>query len=284
MAKLLVCVDGSSYADKICFNAAWAAKRLNASIEVLHVLRRRSEYDAPASDHTGAIGLESRSDLMEELARVDEERGRLDQQKGRLILAHGEKILRNAGVNNVSTIYRRGSLSDTIKEIEADYDIIFVGKRGEQANVQSEYLGSNLEKVARLVTKPLFAVSSVVKPIKRFLIAYDGKESARKAIEFASRSPLLQGLECHLLTVDGQATDSDLQSAEQTLKAAGYKAIVKNEVGKTVHEAIGTYVSDQEINLLLTGAYGHSRLRAMFLGSTTARLIKSCDVPLLLFR
>jgi hypothetical protein len=36
--------------------------------------------------------------------------------------------------------------------------------------------------------KPLFIVSSIIRPIKRFLIAYDGKASVRKAIELYRRS------------------------------------------------------------------------------------------------
>ena len=85
MAKLLVCIDGSVYADNLCTYAAWVAKRINAEIDLLHVLRRTSDYQAP-TDHTGIIGLDARSELLEELTRVDEERGRLDQKKGKIIL------------------------------------------------------------------------------------------------------------------------------------------------------------------------------------------------------
>lgn len=192
MSKVLVCVDGSSYADKICTVAAWAAARMNAAVDVLHVLRRESSYHAESSDHTGSLDLGARAKLMEDLAKVDEERGKLDQQKGRLILDHSEKTIRDAGIDSVSTIYRRGSLSQTIKNLEQDYDLIFVGKRGEQADMKSEYLGSNLEKVARISHKPLFAVSNFLRPIQSFVLAYDGKDSAKKAVRFASQSPLLK--------------------------------------------------------------------------------------------
>jgi nucleotide-binding universal stress UspA family protein len=32
------------------------------------------------------------------------------------------------------------------------------------------------------------------------------------------------------------------------------------------------------------GAYGHSRIRNLFVGSTTTEMIRSCKVPILLFR
>lgn len=283
MTKLLVCIDGSAYADNICANAAWVAKRLNAEVDLLHVLRRHSDYEAPSSDHTGSIGLGARSDLLEELAKVDEERGRLDQQKGRIILEHAEKILRGAGVEKINLIHRRGSLVETIQELEPTVDMIFIGKRGEHANTESEFLGANLEKTARAIHKPLFVVSSVVRPIERFLIAYDGKESVRKAVEFITANPLLKGLEGHLLAVESGSV-IDTGETENKLKDAGLNITVTHEKNNHPDEAIAAYVSTHNIDLLITGAYSHSRVRSILLGSTTASLIKACKVPLMLFR
>lgn len=283
MTKLLVCVDGSTYADNIITHAAWAAKRLNAEIDLLHVLRRHSDYDAPSSDHTGAIGIESRSDLMEELVKIDQGRGKLDQQKGRLILEHAEEELKKAGVQKINPLHRRGGLSDTIKEFESDAGIIFIGKRGEQANPESEFLGSNLEKVARSIHKPLFLVSHYMRPIHKILIAYDGKDNANIAVEFACTSELLKGLECHLVAV-GEDHQTEADAAVIKLKNAGYNVIHHHEKAGDVEEVIRSYVETKEIDMLLMGAYSHSRVRTMLLGSTTANLIKSCHVPIMLFR
>ncbi len=283
MTKLLVCIDGSAYADNICANAAWVAKRLNAEIDLLHVLRRHSDYQAPGSDYTGAIGLGARSGLLAELSKVDEERSRLDQEKGRIILEHGEKILRDAGVEKVNLLHRRGSLVETLQELEASVDMIFIGKRGEHANTESEFLGANLETTARAIHKPLFVVSSVVRPIERFLIAYDGKDSVRKAVDFITAHPLLKGLEGHLLAVEsGDAIDT--AETENKLKAAGFNVKVIHEKNNHPDETIADYVSAHNIDLLITGAYSHSRVRTILLGSTTASLIKACKVPLMLFR
>ncbi len=285
MTKLLVCIDGSAYADNICINAAWMAQALGAEIDLLHVLRRHSDYQAPASDHTGSIGLGARSGLLAELTRVDEERGRLDQQKGRIILEHGEKVLKEAGVKKVNLIHRRGSLIETIKELESEVDMIFIGKRGEHADTESVFLGSNLEKVARAIHKPLFVVSSVVRPIQKFLVAYDGKGSVQKAIDYLVAQPVFQGLEGHLLAVAPSGGDAvDTAETEGRLKAAGLNVTVVHKNSAHPDEAIAAYVQEHNIDLLITGAYSHSRMRSILLGSTTASLIKACKIPLLLFR
>ena len=38
------------------------------------------------------------------------------------------------------------------------------------------------------------------------------------------------------------------------------------------------------VNLLVMGAYGHSRIRSLIIGSTTSEMIRSCLVPVMLFR
>ena len=284
MGKLLVCIDGSVYADNLCTNAAWVAKQINAEIDLLHVLRRPSDYQAP-TDHTGLIGLDARSELLEELTRVDEERGCLDQEKGKFILEHGAKILKEAGVEKINLIHRRGSLVETIQDFEGSVEMIFMGKRGEHADMDSVYLGANLEKVARAIHKPLFIVSSVVRPITRFLIAYDGKDSVRKAIDYITEHPLLKkGLECHLLVVERNKGDIETSEAERKLRTAGFTVILKTEQNHHADQVISSYVVKNKIDLLITGAYSHSRMHSLLLGSTTASLIKSCKVPLLLFR
>ena len=163
--------------------------------------------------------------------------------------------------------------------------MIFMGKRGEHANLNSLFLGSNLEKVARSIQKPLFITSFVVRPIKRFLIAYDGKDSVRKAIDYISEQPLLKkGLECHLLAVEHAKNSIQTSEVEQILQQAGFTSLVKIEQNTHPDQAIFSYVVENEIDLLITGAYSHSRMHSLLLGSTTASLIKTCKIPILLFR
>ncbi len=49
-------------------------------------------------------------------------------------------------------------------------------------------------------------------------------------------------------------------------------------------ELIAAKIKDSSCDLLVMGAYGHSRIRRLILGSTTTELIRTCQVPVLLFR
>ena len=41
---------------------------------------------------------------------------------------------------------------------------------------------------------------------------------------------------------------------------------------------------EHAIDLIVMGAYGHSRIRSLILGSTTTQVLRTCQVPVLLLR
>ena len=52
----------------------------------------------------------------------------------------------------------------------------------------------------------------------------------------------------------------------------------------TPEDQIAAYVTGNDVNMLVMGAYGHSRIRYLIIGSTTAEMVRTCRVPVLLFR
>lgn len=285
MKTIIACLDGSAHADDVITMAAWASGQTGATVRLLHMVPSHSE--APVSaDRSGQIGLGAKSDLLEELTKIEQEHGKLEQKKGQLILGHAKEALADLGTTSVEPLHRRGALVDEIQQQEADADLIIIGKRGETKTDTQGHVGSNLERVSRAVHKPLLIATHQSRPVKRFLIAYDGRASSDKAVDFAVSSPLVTGLECHLLKVGTKNSLSDaiLRKAKTKLEDAGYS--VKSTIADvhSVDQAVIDYVANNEIDLLLMGAYGHSPLRRFFLGSTTMAQISRSKVPVLLFR
>ena len=106
-----------------------------------------------------------------------------------------------------------------------------------------------------------------------------------KAVEYVTTSPLFAGLECHLLMGGDASADlrRKLDEADARLQSAGFT--VKSFVAPGEPEAaIAAHVDSQKIGLLVMGAYGHSRIRSLIIGSTTTEMIRSCKVPVVLFR
>lgn len=283
MPTILSCTDGSVYAPSICDHTAWAAGRLGAAVHVLHMLEHPEP--PPPADASGAIGFDSQSALMDELVTLAEEQGRLAQTRGRAVLEQARRQLMGAGVAAVAVEQRHGALVDSIEGFEAKADLVVMGKRGEHADFAKLHLGSNLERVIRSCHHPVLVASRSFKPITRFLLAYDGSPSVLRAVEFVLQSPLLKGLQCHILRA-GKIDDNAryfLGEAAGKLREAGFE-VTSEAIPGAAAEVIGEAVKRHGIDLLVMGAFGHSRVRQFFVGSTTSAMVRTVLIPVLLFR
>lgn len=284
MPKITAFIDGSVYSQSVCDHTAWIAMRIGASVELLHVLGRRETASAP-SDLSGNIALGARTSLLQELTELDEQRAKLAQKRGRAILEDGEAALKKAGVKDIAAKLRRGDVVETVAEIEGEADMLVIGKRGEAADFAKLHLGSNLERVARSSQKPVFVASRAFKPIEKVLVAYDGGPSSMKAVDAMARSPLFAGLSVKLLTAGAETAEAKkrLEDAKAVLLAGGIDAETEIAPGQP-ETVISSRVEADEAHLLVMGAYGHSRIRSFIIGSTTTEMLRSCKIPVLLFR
>ncbi|SLN45309.1 Universal stress protein family protein [Roseovarius gaetbuli] len=281
--KIIALVDGSIYSASVCEHAAWLAGRLGAPVELLHVLGRRES--AENADLSGSIRLGARTALLEELAALDEQRAKLVAHRGRAILEDARGILERAGVSEITTRLRHGDIVETVAEVEDDAAMILIGKRGEAADFAKGHLGSNLERIVRASHKPVVVAARAFEPIEKVLVAYDGGISAMKAVDQIARSPVFAGLSVHVVTV-GTATPEvkkGLENARALLEAAGIKAETGVVSGQP-DAALGKLVEEADFDMLVMGAYGHSRIRSLIIGSTTTAMIRSCKVPVVLMR
>ncbi|MET4128088.1 universal stress protein [Roseovarius sp. MBR-6] len=281
--KVIALVDGSIYSASVCDHAAWIAQRTGAAVELLHVLGRRE--GAEKQDLSGAIRLGARTALLEELAELDAQRAKLVAHRGRAILEDARAILEKAEINEITTRLRQGDIVETVAEVEHDARVIVIGKRGEAADFAKGHLGSNLERIVRASHKPVFVASRAFQPIEKVLVAYDGGTSAMKAVDHIARSPLFSGLKVHVVTV-GQATPDvrkGLEDARALLVAAGIEAETDVVAGQP-ETALGKLVEEAGFDMVVMGAYGHSRIRSLIIGSTTTEMVRSCKVPVVLVR
>jgi nucleotide-binding universal stress UspA family protein len=281
--KIIAFVDGSIYSASVCEHAAWVAGRTGSPVELIHVLGRR---EAPEThDRSGSIQLGARTKLLEELSELDAQRAKLISHRGRAILEDARKIVDEAGVTEITTRLRQGDIVEAVSEVEKDARVIIVGKRGEAADFAKGHLGSNLERIVRAATKPVLVAARAFKPINKLLVAYDGGSSAMKAVDHIARTPLFQGLSVHVVTVGSASAEvkKGLEDAKALLKAAGIDAETSILTGQP-ETALGKLVEEASFDMLVMGAYGHSRIRTLVIGSTTTEMVRSCKVPVVLMR
>lgn len=280
---VMACLDVSKYNPSVVDYAAWASQRLSAELECLHVLDDRSRRSAGV-DFSGTIGIDAQSHLLDELAELDARQSRVEMQQGRAMLEQACKRAAEAGARLPTSLQRQGPLAQALTELETRVRLFVLGKRGESAGINGEHLGANLERVVRSVHRPTLVTSRSFRKVERFAIAFDGSPTTRKCVEMVCMSPLLTDLDCRLIMAgdppDGQA---GLDWAVERLEAAGFSPQTHVDPGDA-ERVIAEQVEQLDIDLLVMGAYGHSRIRRMIVGSTTTALLQSCRIPILLLR
>lgn len=286
MKKVLLCTDGSAYAQVSYEYTAWLAQRMEIEIEVLYVTDRRTEQAVQTADYSGNIGIDTYQNLLQQLVAIEAERAKINHQRAKIILQEAQHFFSDRGITRVKTTHETGFLVDLLNELETDKDLIILGKRGETANFATEHLGSNLERIVRSSHKPCFVTPREFQPVNRLLLAYDGGKSCQKALQYLIDSAAFHDLELHVITVSehGESKDAkNLETAIQTLNSAGLSPIGELLSGHA-EPVMEKYIARHNIDFLLMGAYGHSRIRYLVIGSTTAQMLRSSHIPVLLFR
>lgn len=119
----------------------------------------------------------------------------------------------------------------------------------------------------------------------RALVAWNGSREATRAV--ADALPLLQrAAQVTVLTIDPDEDAQRLPGAEIARHLARHGVTVQAATIAGTDVAVGdlllSYAADHSIDLIVMGAYGHSRLREMVLGGATRTLLKHMTVPVLL--
>lgn len=284
MPKLLCAIDASTYSPSLCDHAAWFANRMGARVDVLHVLDRTERGAGAGLDLSGSVGLGASEVLLEQLTKADEASAQAAQAHGRDMLESAARRLTDDGVADVGLLHRHGEVAETIIELAASFDLVIIGKRGEGRNFEEGRLGAKVERVVRGSARPILVAPRVFMPITRVVVAFDGGSSATKALTHVLSNQAFADLEIVVAIVADAGTQRDVRvEAAQGLLAGRADAAVKTLQGD-VEAVLKGELRQGAGDLLVMGAYGHSRIRELFLGSTTTAMIRTGKVPVLLFR
>ncbi len=278
MRNVIACIDGASYTKSVCDHAIWAARLLDAPLAFLHVLVRQADVKVDAS---GSIGLGAQESLLEELADLDERRSAIAREHGKQLLQGAQQFATQAGLREVGTLQRHGDLTETLVSFESEARLYVLGQHDHAAKPKRFLLDHNLESAVRTLSRPILVASPSFTEPRRFMIAFDGSETGRKMVEMVADSPLLRGLSCQIVTV-GKAVDTQPWAAER-LSAAGFEVTMHRLEGEAA-TALSNHALGNEIDMVVMGAYGHSRIRHLVVGSTTTAILRQSRIPVLVLR
>ncbi len=280
--KVIACIDDSRYAEAVCDYASWSSSRLQAPLSLLHTL------EVPASrpqNLSGSIGFGAQEALLQELASLDEQRAKLALEQGKHLLQAARERAEQQGIAEVEVRQRHGDLVDALVDLEAEIRMLVVGKRGADTESAHGHIGSHLEAVIRTMHRPILIAQQSFEPPQKILFAFDGSPTTLKGVQMVADSPLFDGIPLTLVMVgsDTDATREPLLQAQQTVQAAGFAAEAKVIPGEA-DTALIDYQTEHGFDLMIMGAYGHSRIRHFIVGSTTTAMIRKTRVSLMILR
>jgi len=282
---VLACIDGSSLTNAVCDYAVWIATRVGAPLKLLHTIDHHPET-AIDIDLTGNIGVDSCDHLLEDIIELDQQRSKLLLQQGKQTLQDAKERVIQDGIAEPITNQRHGSLVESLIELENDIRVLVIGVRGKVHENQLDKIGAKLESIVRSLHKPILVVNAEFKAPQRIMIAYDGSKAADKAVDMVASSPLYQGLECHIVCVgkDDFATERLLKSATDKLTQAGGMDVIGKGLQGKPEQVLRDYQDRHEIDMTVMGAFSHTRIHDLLLGSFTVKMLTQTHKPMLLLR
>lgn len=281
---VLACIDNSALNVAVCDYAAWVAKRVNAPLKLLHSIDHHHEKST-STDLSGNIGLDTREYLLQDMTNQEQEQSKARLQQGKALLNKAKDRVIEAGITEPLTRLQHGSLLESLTEFEAHIRVLVVGARGKEHEDQDNEIGAKIDALIRSLHRPILVVYEAFKAPEQIMIAYDGSEAADKAVDMVASSPLYKGLVCHLVCVS--KTDNVailLEQAASKLRASGDIKIITASLQGKAAEELCAYQITHHIDMTLMGAFSHSRLHDILLGSFTHKMLLKTKKPLLLLR
>jgi nucleotide-binding universal stress UspA family protein len=215
----------------------------------------------------------------EHLARLVREAERLASSIGENVAQRALKQARDAQVKLVVNRIQ-GDAHHALVEAGREASLLIIGRNGQRAK-RGAILGSNTELIVRRTHKPILLTPDQHRPITRITLAYAGKDGGEPAARAAAAMASLLKLPLTVVTVGynfARIRDAH-DRAEALLRGRTRDVSFTSTTGDPVRVLVEHATTDA---LLVMGAYGHSRLYHMTLGSVTEQVIREANGPVLL--
>ncbi|USA53738.1 universal stress protein [Acinetobacter sp. C32I] len=277
MNRVIACIDSSPCIDAVAEAAVWVAKQTQRELVLLQIL----DY-YPASYHlgeiSGVIGFESNAMLLKELAELEQKQSELALDYSNNLLKHISELIEKQYGLSSTKIQEKGDFLEQSFNLLNENDVVIIGRVGERAAEKNKPIGSNVENFIRGANCTVITVGEHFQPPKRFIFAYEYSPTCQKMLQRIAQSDLLKKLQCHLLYVGDHP--EMLAEPEKYLTDAGLEVVSVYRYGD-VAQNILEYQREHDIQLIVLGAFSHSKIHQFFLGSITTTIFRNANVPLL---
>lgn len=274
--SIIACLDCPDHVQAVLDASMWASVRLQAPIGMLHAVP--SVQQKAAVDYSGCLNIDDESTLLDQFTSKEHLSNSELKAEGKLLLHQAAVYCEQHRPNSkVYTLHRHENLSESIDYIDDKAQLLIIGH-----HVTCK---STLSQLVRLSLCPILVTRAPFLPPTTALFAFDNRATSHKLLNWLCKTPLVRALTVHIVMVgkDNSENCDALREAYARLKQAGINSKKALLDCRDVSAALNYYQNEHNIGLLMTGAFGQSRLRELLQGSDTKKLLGSTKTPYLLF-
>ncbi|KUJ71207.1 universal stress protein [Thiomicrospira sp. WB1] len=280
---VLSCIDGSHISDAVADYSAWIAGKVNSPLELVHSIEHSMLLEH--TSRSGNLTPNMREHLSKTLAEDEQKESKALIAAGKEMLEKAKQRVDGSALKEVITRQRHGGVAEAIKDLEDEIRVLVIGVRGEDHEQDETRIGAQIEETIRSLHRPIFIVNGDFKEPKSLMLAYNRSEGAEKALQMVAESPLYRDMDVHVVTASDKPSEAKalLDKAGDTLKAAGFDPTLAHLDGDA-QQALLDYQNEHDLDMTVMGAFNHGKLRSLFFGSFTLKMLAHNRKPLLLIR
>ena len=195
------------------------------------------------------------------------------------------QVCRDGGVEG-KLVTRTGDPREIIPAAARTADLVIAGRgAGEDST-----LGSVAGSLVRHLARPVLLIGEPLRELTRVAVAYDATLGGERALSLGAdvaarwrNHPVFVDLVHALAPGTADAEDPEIAKAEHYLDIYELEHATHSAAGRAA-DVIVEQAERVNADLLVMGAYGHSLVREVLLGSTTQSVIARWRRPILLWR
>lgn len=274
MKEVMVTVDAQSSCQQRIEIAASYASKAGAHLTGLFIT---PEIHFPRYVSEGVVADARQQHYKEFERRVESARGVF------------QEVAKNVGVS-AELLALQGDFNEVVIGYSRCADLLVMGQamkdQGEIAYQESP------DKVILRSGRPVVVVPYVrcaARDPKRVVVAWDGSREASRALHDAIPLLKLADIVDVVTVAEPKGTAAkyasiDLLVAQLARHGINAKGSQLGNSNISIGDRLLNHVVDNAADLLVAGAYGHTRLRELVMGGVTQDLLEHCSIPVLMSR
>ena len=274
--SVIACLDCPNHVQAVLDASMWAAIRLQAPIGLLHSVP--SLQQKAAVNYSGCLNIDDENTLLDQFTAKEHSSNCELKAQGKLLLHQATTYCEQQHHKlKTYTLHRHENLNQSIDYVDDKAQLIVIGH-----HVTCK---PTLSQLIRLSLCPILVTHAPFLPPTSALFAFDNSPTSHKLLTWLCKTPLVRALMIHIVMVGKENSENcdALREAYARLKQAGIKCKKTLLDCHDVTAALNYYQRENDIGLLMTGAFGRSRLLELLKGSDTKKLLGSTTTPYLLF-